>query len=418
MKWKLTRYAKTVLWFLWNVLLALAGLRFPKWLRRALLVPPIALLIATVSLSLGAVASIWSAEIRQAALDAFQARDWSALDKQWQAFFVTLGLWSVLTYYRLVADALDAKHATNELRRLVHRAPNPAVVACYDRTFAEIAARVQDAISTISEADLRTGDSAALERLRKSLVSVLNTVAGLAREFANVGPYARYRANIMLVAVPDAQNRNGVPSAITDRLRFVTPGQDLGKLSAILYLPAALQAEAGEEGSALGRPVFALPVPMAPVDALTGASLALPGAPAAMLSGKQSMHVDTSSFADACRHLGDAVYRQVNDYFGPKGEGRDIRSFVSFRIGSDKLPVGVLSIDADTENLLGAQPDYWETFYALMAPILHLLEDSVAVYGELSWAQGLFIQPLASAGGGLDQPSDDAVSTIATTAGA
>jgi hypothetical protein len=114
--------------------------------------------------------------------------------------------------------------------------------------------------------------------------------------------------------------------------------------------------------------------------------LPLPGAPTAVMSdGGGSVEENTHSMAEQCRHLGP-VADEVAEYFSEKGEGRDIKSLASFRIGPKDAPVGVLNIDSSEPNVLGRDEEFYVTFHALLSPMLELLRPAVVEFAALYWA--------------------------------
>lgn len=118
----------------------------------------------------------------------------------------------------------------------------------------------------------------------------------------------------------------------------------------------------------------------------------LPGAPTA-LAGEDpaSVQEDTARMADQCRHLGP-VADEVGEYFGASGEGKDIKSIASFRIGPREEPVGVLNIDSSETNVLGPDDQFYLTFRALIAPTLEMLAPVVKEYALLYWRAAAIAQ--------------------------
>jgi predicted transcriptional regulator YheO len=110
---------------------------------------------------------------------------------------------------------------------------------------------------------------------------------------------------------------------------------------------------------------------------------ALPGAPSALLQGRPSLHEDTSRLDLSEYDLHEDIKSQIREYFGPTGDGRAVRSFVSLLIGREREnPIGILNIDSDHPNVLG-NDRYHDTFYALVTPFLSMLAAPVAEYAYL-----------------------------------
>jgi hypothetical protein len=334
--------------------------------------PVIAFFIAFVGVAIGGVLAVWPAEIRDATQYAFPPH-FGDPKLSIDAFWLVVAGWGFLLYMRMKADDRKETDRLAELTAAIYRAPNYAIVTGYRETFSNLSSYLSHVPATESASDLA-------DRIASSLV----VIAGLARNFRGASEEVRYGANIMLVVQPKKELHDCFEADVLKALRFFDrENASLCALRAILYLPAELLFD-GPADTEHGRiPLIALPVPHSARDA-KGGSLALPGAPWALLLGKASIYEDASRMSESCGDLAGSIRREVAEYFSPIGDGKMIGSLVSFRIGDEHNPVGILNIDCSDKDLLGAVPDYYQTFYALMAPILQLLAGPVDRYAALT----------------------------------
>lgn len=358
--------------------------------------PVIAWFLAFGTVTIGAVLSLWPKEVLDGTKSVFSSLilvRFQDLATEWLvvAFWLGTLLWAYLLYGRLRVDHQSEDNRIAEVLRAVHRVPNYQVVLSYPEWYQQAA----DAIARTAE---HKGEpQELLIELEVGIQAVLTLVAGMASEFARASDGTSYGANIMLFARPATSVPPLPPfdSQVLESLKFYdSAGGNLASLLAVLYLPEALLL-----GHIPGRPerkipLISLPVPTAP-KTKDGVQLALPGAPWAALTGTQSVAEDTHKLADECSDFAKPIINEIKTYFGDGGEGKDARSFVSFRIGDAHSPIGVLNIDSNTTFVLGTEPEYYASFFALVTPILRLLRKPVKQYAELSSAQGLFIRKAA-----------------------
>ncbi|MCA2992184.1 hypothetical protein [Gemmatimonas sp.] len=218
------------------------------------------------------------------------------------------------------------------------------------------------------------------EAIVRAIRSALSTIAELAQEFAH-GEEASYGANIMLVIGPKSEHSRHFPEPLVEALRFHRK-TDTASLVGLLYLPADLLVENLESGAPRDVALIALPIPPAERDE-HGHQLLIPGAPAAALLGRFSVHEDTRKIADECGDFAADVRSSIRRYFSDDGEGRDVRSFASIRLGSETNPVGVLNIDSNRTHVLGTESEFYISFQALITPILSVLQPAIAEYAAL-----------------------------------
>lgn len=307
------------------------------------------------------------------------------LDAGVLVFWLIMAAWIVVLGLRLSAEDKQETNRVMQLLRAIHRTPNLNVLRQYPAYY----------FSTAYGALVRPPKTAAPEERAKALAeciqAALLVVGEMAKEFARADT-ARYGANVMLLIDPE-----DFPDALLPTLRFHEPG-NLKVLKFIAHLPRELCAQHVGEGGNVQTPLISLPVPRNEFDRFNN-RLPLPGAPTAVMSnGGGSVEEDTHSMAAQCRHLGP-VSNEVAEYFSEKGDGRDIKSLASFRIGPKDAPVGVLNIDSSEPNVLGREQEFYITFHALLSPMLELLRPVVLEFAQLYWpSQPTSIPPDAAGG--------------------
>lgn len=360
-------------------------------------------LAALVAFLLAAAAALFPGEIRAATREFLQRlvafepgrpAVWVA------AFWAMLAVLASFLYLRLRAEGWQNAERMRRMIQAVHRSPNPNVFIDYPRLFreAEESARALAA---------HQGDAAARrEAALRAIRDVLARVVALARYFVHA-PDSVLRARVFLIAEPDPEAAEPYPAILVDRLRFFDRARHrLDGLRALLYLPAEL---AGRPGGEPGDVVLSLPVPHR-AETPQGHRLALPGAPHAFLTGQPRIYEDTRTMvAESCADLERAVQDEIGRYFARGGEGGDIRSMLSVRIGPDSNPVGVLDLVSDRPCVLGTEPEYYVTFFALVEPLVRLLADPVAAYQEAGRELGLLpAGPIVSTVAGPGAPRQQA----------
>jgi hypothetical protein len=287
-------------------------------------------------------------------------------------FWAVVAIWAVMLYRRLAEDDRIETAKIETLRSAIYRAPNYDVVLEYRQTFREIARN----LSHISPDETKT-------EIADRIQATLRVVAALAAEFRGAKPDVRYGANVMLLVGPNPDYVNQYSPQIISALRFFDKQNgNLAALDGILYLPPELLYDGLPSQEAFVQtsliPSIALPVPQSARDS-HGNTLALPGAPWALLDRGVSVYRDARDMSDACADMAAGIRQEVAEYFAETGDGSLIRSLVSFRIGDDEAE-GALNIDCSEIDLLGPAPEYYETFYALVAPVLQLMSDAVHLY--------------------------------------
>ncbi len=343
--------------------------------------PPLA---ALVSFLVAAAAALFPGEIggatreflqRLAAFDPGRPQVWVA------AFWGMLGALASILYLRLRAEGWHGSERMRKMLQAVHRSPNPNVFVDYPRIFRQAEASVH-VLAVVADEPAAARREAAIRSAR----GVLDRIVELARHFSQA-PESNLRASIYLIADP-APDGGPYAAALVQRLRFFDRARHrLDGLRSLLYLPGDLSS--AEDRGAAGDVRIALPVPHR-AETPQGHRLALPGAPHALLTGEARVYEDTrASVGDWCSDLEKSVRDEIERFFDKGGDGRDIRSFVSLRLGHDADPVGVLNLESDRTRLLGPEPEYYVTFFALAEPLVRLLAAPVSAYAAAGRELGL-----------------------------
>lgn len=368
----------------------LTGRNVPKSIRAGMRLPVTSFLIALTAFVLGIWGSVWSDRIRDATL--LIGRFDASLDVWTTGFYVGALLWALLFYAKMVAEADEPR----VIERVALRMPNPRALNIYRVVFYD----VRDVLEALDE-------NSTDEDLVDGLQKVLFQIALFSRTFADGDSGVRYGANVMLIHTPDLLIAS--PSVLA-AMRFLpahmtgmSPVELQPSLQAVLYLPKVLSAESvGSEGEAPPMSEqkaisIALPILRSTPGDRPGAEgedeQLLPGAPYAVVTGVLSVHEDARSIEADCLQFSADVRRDVVKYFSPMGDGSHIRSFASIRIGSRSNPIGVLNIDSGSPRLLGEEPRYYETFQALMSPILSMMKRPLDVLADRLVLQEPELQP-------------------------
>lgn len=326
-------------------------------------------------------------------------RSWGPLGARvdWWAvmFFVALGALGLLIGIRLRADDERQTEEKLDIFRALNKAPNIGVVNQYAEGYWPSFTSALRSTWPGPE----TPEDERVPAMARSLRDAIAVVAEMARRFSRADG-ARYGANLMLIVRPEADPARRFPPGLVARLRFHSPGA-LGELAGILYLPSDLVIGSIDDGPDRNIPLIALPVPGHEADAY-GHRLVIPGAPAAVVTGQPSTHEDTTLIAAECSDFDATTRHEIARYFSRDGDGRDVASFVSLRLGDKDQPVGVLNIDSDRRNVLGRHDEFYITFYALVRPMLDHLRDAAAEYAA-AVAPTLWDEPAAQPGAAADE---------------
>ncbi len=319
------------------------------------------------------------------------------VDWRTTAFWVLCTLWTALLAARLREDHTAATQRDLLLIRTIHRWPDVTVLHRYVPDYYQ---RIQDLAGPLVLASPpKTVDDAA-----KKVRDMLDVIAGLARRFSKATD-ASYGANVMLLADHSAFG------PLRDAVHFVQDLDTMDGAIGLLYLPKDLLLQHQATDAPRRIPAIALPIPKTDTTR-NGYSCVIPGAPAALFR-VNSVHEDTHTIRAQCNGLSPEVTHQIEEYFkGP--EGKDVRSFASFRIGTTQDPIGVLNIDSNRTHVLGTDTSQYLAFYALLEPLLPSLGLCVAEYAALAGPPG---QPPSPAPAPAPPPAVPPVPAPAAPAG-
>ena len=305
--------------------------------------------------------------------------------------------WTRALYLRLAQDDRQEERYRADLMRSLFRLPNLDVLWKYDLYYRQISALVVERALPRSR-----------EGLGKDIFFALTVIAEMAQTFAR-NRDADYGASVMLAVDPSRINdlpaewrTPHTPDGV-GRLRFAGDRPDVTALDGLLVLPDDLALRSLREvaaetqtlanggtpptpaagtPSARTFPLISLPIRRRPKN------LVLPGAPAAVLGNDISAYRDTRVLAGQyCAAFSEPTRDEVRAYFGVNGDGAAVRSLASIRIDNGAEPVGVLNIDTDTTNVLGADREFYAAFTSLLRPLLRLLEPLVKAYSVAWWAE-------------------------------
>jgi hypothetical protein len=305
-------------------------------------------------------------------------------------FWTGLVTWARLLYLQLTVDeerrrrrieALD--RTVEDLKGTIFRAPNATVYERAKEYFEETA----ELLDTIEKEAQSLPAAPELRRIvcQSEVAAVLQAIVRLAQAFnLRVDDGGRYRANVMLVEKCRPKETPPFPPVLPGRLHFFDSNHFAETtLLGLLYIPSALAYPPPVKPP--GHSIHELVLPL-PREAMSGeVRRALPGAPWAFLTGEMSVHEDTRRIASEWPDLDPKARREIDAHFS-RGGGAHLRSFVSFRIGNNSGPVGVLNLDSPETHLLGSERLYYSTFHALVAPFLRLLEQPVKEYEQMARA--------------------------------
>lgn len=407
----------------------LTGASFPAGLRSMMTWPGMGAIIVAVPVLVGVVVSLDAQQIASASGRFFRAR-WSGAPYLPAILVWTVSSgWLVLLYLRVVTEDFERRNEIEDLKRYQHdeiealqiqmnrqmqmqadhfqraifRAPNVDVVLRYPTLYRKAAGTDGLQVSRLMVEKIAAGDMAlarsAQLALEDPIRKVLLGIALMAKRFGRRPDEALYGCNVMLLESVDDEPHFAFRSLLHRPLLFSDRRLgDYGGFRAVLYTTNALtvdtsrdpDASDGTTALAYERQEIALPVPKPASPEYV--PLILPGAPLVLEQGGGKVYPDTQVLVRQCESFSRRVRTEVEGYFASgdpaamtqPGRGARIRSFASFRIGSDADPIGVINIDCDHTDLLGEAEEYSATFLALMTPWLVLLSRPVMTY---SWLQ-------------------------------
>lgn len=346
----------------------ITGENVPPKIARIFSTPGMAAVLTIYASASGVIGSLIGEQLQSSSALFLEFSEHDDLEPDWlvTAFWIGILAWSTFFYIRMIVEKLDR----TRLERAIHRCPNPRILNVYRERFNALSAATLPSASTQTKIDFHDV-ATELTELEQRIREALSCLLSFCQEFSDPTKTIPMGINVMLVAHPDEFNG--------DILFFNSKERRKDSLTAVLFMPESLILSTSE---ATRISPVALPVPHCVSDE-QGIQKALPGAPVALLTGRLSVQEDTRKMADECTDFERATTEHLRAHFGPDGNGKDIRSFASIRLGDEKDPIGVLNVDCPRTNLLGEETEYYGTFLALISPMLYVLTPEVAKYAKL-----------------------------------
>lgn len=339
--------------------------------------PLTAFLIVATPVAFSAVLAIFGPEIRDASRRVVFGPRSGGISWPVTGFYVVVVAWARLLYLRHVAEHREREEHRKYLREATHHGASNDVFHIYPEQFSA----AESVLKTVLREDYSDADEEA-KAIATTLRKVLKLCARITSKFADANDSVRYSANIMLVATPAPLGTGNVyPQPLLDALRFHDP-DDVIDLGGLLYLPAELAWNAGEDHPTSKKQLISIPFPEWP-NTPSGKKRALPGAPSALFGAGRDVLADTRDVDHTRYAIDDQYVQEFDEYFEPDGLGASVRSFVSMRIGVEsENPIGVLNIDCDEPEVLG-RTQYPQTYFAIMFPFLQAMARPVLRYSRL-----------------------------------
>ncbi|WP_436514703.1 hypothetical protein [Ekhidna sp. To15] len=276
----------------------------------------------------------------------------------YSAFFFGLSLviWVYVFTRYLSSDQAENQSRFNETISAIYKAPNPFVHNKYPNFYRKIV----DKLKGLSDEELT--DKRKINLLKKVLEEILMFTQYFSTQEVDIKG-----ANIMLY-LPASDHYDLIDKLILDKkISFTDDKRTKAYAGVLITIPESyvkLNTKKNLEIPIIGLPVFNK-------IRIDGKLHQMPGAAFAIFEGNYICY-KIDDLITNCSFMGDVVVSQLTNYF--KKEGKDIKSFASFRIGSSKNPIAVLNIDSGEENVLGSAREYFATFNALLNPLLHTIE--------------------------------------------
>lgn len=389
------------------------------WLRAFLAGTTFGVLTAAAAGTLGAAASIYTAEIR---LCAESAAAGCGLPDVRHAFLAEaeaaamhgipgpasfpgfgLGWWSlVVTWvfaYALRQGAVKAEHEgeVDRIRGIMLRSPNPSLLDYYPEIIGQLRVVVREGLR-----DFKANQDP--DRIAKAIGECVNLICSMTSQFPQGMARRVYRGNVMLYwrrAEPGERERFGRVKNELVGFPLASQSQSNATIMSEENLRGALELIPALTGTNLDKPEMhkraldavphtSLPVPNAMLSA-AGRYNTFPGAPLVVFA--EPLNVvpsikDIEQFCETEMEHPETTRQEVIAYFRV-GAGADVRSFLSYRIGDGDSPVGVLNVDCEVENLLGADEQFYLTYRALLDPMVAIMEPLVRRYRDACKRQAL-----------------------------
>ncbi len=308
------------------------------------------------------------------------------------SFWLLITVFGFVLTVRLRHDESEVERRATTVLQAIHRSPNLTLFGqlpgLYDNYQRHVYDQGQALIAQIHDHGApgppNQDPATTIETLGGTIRGGVVLIVGLAKEFARADERkARYGGNVMLLTDKTGADGDFDPNVV-EHLRFHRKTDTRALKHVLLSPPKLLVTDVDEASPSQTRQVLAiaLPVPASLKDG-SGRLLAIPGAPVAVLDPHyMNVQRDTREIADACGDLAREIQDEIRAYFAPDGDGAEVRSFASFRLGTLDNPIGIVNIDTDQIGVLGESDEFYPTFLALVTPLLLQLAPLVDAYRE------------------------------------
>lgn len=251
---------------------------------------------------------------------------------------------------------------------------------------------LQNTIKNLYEIDYAANEEKLKEDLEAKISCTLRNLIELTTYFSKV-TNEHINANIMLIVNNNDENEKLIKlkEVVENRLIF-SENMSKASMSGILYLvPGLIHRANGNSMNFISLPISQKAFEKSEQQ---NTRYVLPGAPEAVYSGFTYIS-DTSKIGADCGDFAKPLREQIVSYF-KNGDGKEISSIVSMRIGDAQVPVGIINIDSNKSLLLGAtsnqelnkskaelQNSFNPLYIDYVSPILTELSKPVSKYAEL-----------------------------------
>ena len=346
-----------------------------------------ALVLALLTLSLGALLSMHPAEIGT------PLNDWLAKRIQFSdlyesitkgdaaIFFGLLILFALLFGFRETALARIVRSKEIELMTTIRTMPPRKMLyifrLTYDNILQYINAKVHAEGNPLHKAT----------QIDRAIRLCLDSITVLTKEFQRSGKGSRYAANIMLYIDANNIGEEDQPTILEKMDRFVDI-KTLDGLQGVLELASDLSASTDNSDDSFDKDEYldemCLPVPCEAFSRHNKLQRFLPGAPEALINGNYLIndthrlleHYDESRKYDIPR----SIFENGDYYFRKTDNGRRVRSFFSVALEGQrsgeikKAALGVVNVHSSEPNIF-PNDETFQSFLQLTYPFMRVLSD-------------------------------------------
>lgn len=351
---------------------------FKRWLEPKAIHPGFALVLTLAVALTGALASIYSEEIRQTL---FQLGGGVSLPATgfWLIFFLTGLLFGIQRWAELRVRAREQGRLEDSTQRLMD-----AVRTMPPRSFLDEYGAIYRRCEQAAFAVLHASDEPpTIEDVQYALRTVLFGFAELAIAFEDEPVDVPYAANIMLFLSADDLSE-AQQDAVDERLKFCEHETTVRRLRGVLDLRCDLSASTDKTGAedVVDETLepFALAIPAEDRETIQDGdaerSRILPGGPRAWVKRRLELYTDAADVLNWCREegaFGDTVMQELRAYF-VGDEPPQVGSFLSSHLAlGDGEPVGVVNIHRAAAGILKNQKGSADLFINASRPFQVLL---------------------------------------------